>query len=148
MIPAFTNEGILPAGEHDTTLDDFRSRFVYNSVRAKIYAGFLVLINDLRDINCQVIYVDGSFVTDKEEPGDVDVCWSENANVDWDYIDSHHPIILDMDYPRNRQQHRYCADVFPAELTEGSSGYLFKDFFQFDKATNKPKGIIKINISI
>ena len=29
---------------------------------------------NLRDAGCKTVYVDGSFVTDKERPGDFDAC--------------------------------------------------------------------------
>lgn len=56
------------------------------------------------------------------------------------------PILFDLDYPRTRQKLIYKADIFPANLIETSSKKYFVDFFQEDKNTGLPKGIIKINI--
>lgn len=146
MVPDFNDEGVLPEGEYDMSIGEFKAKFVYNNVRAAIFVGLLALIEDLRAIRCTTIYVDGSFVTDKDEPGDVDVCWEDTDDIDWDLLDAEYQILFDMEPPRDWQQYKYSADVFPANLPEGGSGKLFKDFFKTNKETDNPKGIIKINI--
>lgn len=144
----FNAEGTLPEGVYEMSMEEFMRQFVYNEKRQIIFKGFLTLISDLKAIKCKAVYVDGSFVTIKEQPGDVDVCWEDDEDIDWDLLDSHYPIFLDMDPPRKAQQLRYCADVFPANIFEGGSGLLFKKFFQQNKETGNPKGIIKINIGL
>lgn len=76
-IPTLTDDGLLPAGVHDCTLDEIRDRFgafqrsdrrcrlferLESFVRAATASGIVT-----------AIIVDGSFVTDKDEPSDVDV---------------------------------------------------------------------------
>jgi hypothetical protein len=146
MVPVFNKDGALPPGEHEVSLAEFEDAFVYNDRRREIFTGFLKLINDLRSINCRLVYVDGSYVTDKEEPGDIDVCWHEDEFIDWDRVGRELQILLDLDYPRDWQQLVYNADVFPANVLENDSKKLFKDFFQQHKETGNPKGIIKIKI--
>ncbi len=41
---------------------------------------------------------------------------------------------------------KYKGDLFPAEIPEGASGKLFLEFFQTDKITGEPKGIIALEI--
>jgi hypothetical protein len=41
---------------------------------------------------------------------------------------------------------KYKGDLFPAEIPEGTSGKRFLDFFQIDKKTEEPKGIISMEI--
>jgi len=148
MVLGFNNEGALPEGVHELSLEDFKLMFVYNNRRTQIFEGFLVLLKDLRAINCRVVYVDGSFVTSKEQPGDIDVCWEDDEEINWDLLDSNYPIFFDMNPPREAQQRRYHADVFPGSFYVGRSGILFKDFFQQHKETGNKKGIIKINIPL
>ena len=146
MVIKFNDDDALIDGIHEMSLEDFKEKFVFNSRRGQIFKGFLILIDDLRAINCQTVYVDGSFVTLKEIPGDIDVCWDDGDDINWELLDSDYPIFFDLDPPREAQQLRYHADVFPANIYEGGSGKLFKDFFQQHKDTGNPKGIIKINI--
>jgi len=146
MVPTFNKEGALPLGEHEISLAEFEQVFVYNERRREIFNKFLKLIDDLRTINCSLIYVDGSYVTDKEEPGDIDVCWHEDEFIDWDRLKKELLILLDLEYPRHWQQLVYSADVFPANVYDSNAKKLFKDFFQQHKETGNPKGIIKIKI--
>jgi predicted nucleotidyltransferase len=146
MVLVFNNEGVLPEGVHKMSLPGFKEKFVYNSRREEIYEAFLILIADLKAINCRAVYIDGSYVTSKELPGDIDVCWEDDDGIDWDLLDTQYPIFFDLNPPRKAQQLRYRADVFPANIYESNSGMMFKDFFQQNKETGNIKGIVKINI--
>lgn len=80
-IPAFVTGGVLPTGIHDCDLTEIEARFVYNPARQTIWAAFSSYITHLKAIpEIDVVYVDGSFVTDKESfaadgdpPNDVDI---------------------------------------------------------------------------
>jgi hypothetical protein len=41
---------------------------------------------------------------------------------------------------------KYRGDLFPAEVPEGASGKAFLDFFQTDKRTGAPKGIVLVSL--
>ena len=43
-------------------------------------------MRDLRAAGCKRAYIDGSFITTKEHPGDFDACWDLDG-VDFDVID-------------------------------------------------------------
>jgi len=145
MIPDFNEDGNLPPGIHQATLAEIEEKFAYNIKRRSLFDHLLKLISDLKIIGCKIIYLDGSFATKKILPGDMDICWDEN-NIDFDKAFYYMPILFDLDFPRNEQQKIYCADIFPATLVEGNSKKFFLDFFQEDKSTNLPKGIIKLQI--
>ncbi len=143
MIPDFDDTGNLPEGIHFATMDEIIKRFGYNPKRAWLIDGLKLLIASLEKANCPLVYIDGSFVTYKEIPGDYDLCWSL-IDVIEERID---PVLLDFS-PAGRtiKEKKYRGDIFPAELPEGGSGKLFVDFFQTDKNTGKGKGIIAIKI--
>lgn len=42
-------------------------------------------MTQLKAARCITIYIDGSFVTAKQKPGDFDACWEDNG-VDIDYL--------------------------------------------------------------
>jgi hypothetical protein len=44
------------------------------------------------------------------------------------------------------QKRRYLGEFFPAQMPEGASGRLFLEFFQTDKETGRPKGIVGWNL--
>ena len=145
MIPAFGADGILPPGIHTSTLDEFEARFAITVVRRMMFIKLKQLITDLREIGCTAIYIDGSFTTIKRIPGDMDICW-EDRGIDYNLAFTKMPILFDFTNGRRNQQLTYNADIFPAHLMEGASGIYFIDFFQKDKATGNPKGIVQINI--
>lgn len=67
----------LPPGTHACTPHEVTQRFVYNKVRNKVWRYFLFSLERMHDLGLVVpeVLIDGSFVTGREEPGDVDaVC--------------------------------------------------------------------------
>lgn len=143
MIPEFNEEGNLPAGIHQTTLEELAQRLGYNPKRAWLIDGLKLLLKSLAKANCSLVYIDGSFVTAKEIPGDYDLCWSLKGVVDTK-ID---PILLDFSKKgREQMTSKYRGDIFPAEVPEGASGKLFLDFFQTDKNSGNPKGILELTV--
>jgi len=142
MIPDFNTDGNLPAGIHEATLKEFKERFAYTTWRLHLFDKLLRLIEDLKAIKCKTVYIDGSYVTTKEVPGDYDACW-ENIGVDEAVLNTNPALMMRR---RDLQEDWYGADVFPARVEEAASGLLFLDFFQIDKTTGKAKGIVKIEI--
>ena len=145
MIPNFDSSGNLPEGIHFATMDQLIERFGYNPKRAWLIDGLKLLIASLEHANCPLIYIDGSFVTSKEIPGDYDLCWSLvgviESKLDKSLIDF-------TPAGRAKMIDKYRGDIFPAEIPEGDSGILFVDFFQSDKNTGEKKGIVAIELGV
>ena len=126
MIPDFDSSGNLPEGVHLSTIELLIERFSYNPKRAWLIDGLKLLIASLEKASCPLIYIDSSFVTSKEVPGDYDLCWSIGGVVE-EKVD---PMLLDFSPEgRAKMEQKYRGDIFPAELPEGGSGKLFVDFF-------------------
>jgi hypothetical protein len=141
MIPAFSTNRTLPPGIHIATMEEFTARFAYNLKRKELLKKLIQFIDQIKTIGCKAIYIDGSYVTNKLIPGDIDICW-ENTGINLQIAFQKMPIL----YNKNAMKLLYGFDVFPANIMEESSGRLFIDFFQKDKLTDLPKGIIKILI--
>ena len=88
------------------------------------------------------MFLDGSFVTGKEMPGDYDACW-DIRDVDPDKVD---PVFFDFTNRRAAQKARFSGEFFPADAPEGFSGKAFLDFFQVDRDSGEPKGIVALNV--
>ena len=56
------------------------------------------------------------------------------------------PILLTFDHGRAAQKAKYLGDLFPAQVSEGGSGTTLLEFFQLDKESGNPKGIIAIEL--
>ena len=100
-------------------------------------SGLLLALHALRSAGCKRVWVDGSFVTDKDAPGDYDMCWDPDG-VDPSCLD---PIILDARPPRFAQKVKYAGDILPNPTGPGIT-YSFVDFFQVDKLSGNAKGIV------
>ena len=142
MIPEFTRDGRLPAGVHWAAWQEIEARFGFSERRQELLSGLRLASRALRRAGCRQMYIDGSFVTIKHEPGDYDACWDIDG-VDVECLD---PVFLDFADGRRAQKHKYFGEFFPAQMPEGASGKLFLEFFQTDKETGKSKGIIGLNL--
>lgn len=142
MLPTFTAHGLLPEGVHPATLEEVRERFGGNERREQLLTGLIEALRLLRAAGCRRVYINGSFVTAKELPNDIDACW-DTEGVDADALD---PVFFEFEDGRAAQKARFGAEFFPAQVPEGITGRVFLDFFQVDKQTGEPKGIVEIEL--
>ena len=145
MIQELINIGspwkVLPPGVHIATMEEIKISFAMTNYRKYLYFGFERAIISLRESGCKSVFLDGSFVTTKPIPGDYDICW-DTSGVNILLLD---PVFLDFTDNRKEQKKKYYGEFFPANFLADGIVY-FLDFFQIDKYTGKPKGIIKINL--
>ncbi len=142
MIPAFEPTGNLPPGIYSATWSEVAERFGWTPHRRELLAGLRAALEALRAAGCRTAYLDGSFVTAKDTPGDFDGCW-DTEGVDVERLD---PVLLTFDQGRATQKATYRGEFFPAQLTEGGSGATFLEFFQTDRETGAAKGIIALDV--
>lgn len=143
VIPRFDRNGRLPPGIHQASWKEIVARLDFTPRRTRLLEGLAQALAHLKAAGCWWVYLDGSFVTSKAEPGDFDACWS-TAGVDAERLD---PVFFDFSRGRARQKARFLGEFFPAELPEGASGKAFLEFFQTDKETGDKKGILRIDLS-
>jgi hypothetical protein len=73
MIPPFNDDGYLPPGIHSAPLEEIAARFGQESELRRVQMEAVQWLVELaRRAGMQRIVVNGSFVTDKLEPNDVD----------------------------------------------------------------------------
>jgi hypothetical protein len=72
-IPGLLPIGLLPPGTHAANLDDIRGAFGGgNDRRVDLFAKFEAFLAIARGFRPTAVFIDGSFVTDKPAPGDID----------------------------------------------------------------------------
>jgi len=84
-IPEFTDDGLLPPGEYEVTLDELRRSVLVvgrrdkaadpnwdASWRRKLVDNLEVLVRQLWQVGVTDIFIDGSFAEDKDHPNDID----------------------------------------------------------------------------
>lgn len=73
MIPDFTDDGYLPPGIHQATLEEIEQRFGSGSEIRKVQFESIRWLAELaRRAGVRRMILNGSFVTDATEPNDVD----------------------------------------------------------------------------
>lgn len=140
MLPKLTEQGLLPAGVHQAVWSEVADAFGFTDKRGVLLVGLYDAARALGAAGCQVLWLDGSFVTDKERPGDFDACW------DWHGVDPAllDPLLLDFtNAGRAACKAKYLGDLFPAGI-EAGSGLSFVEFFQKTR-DGDPKGIVALN---
>jgi len=135
----------LPPGIHDATWGEILVRYGSTPHRLRLLAGLQAALISLREAGCTRAYLDGSFVTIKTEPNDFDVCW-EMAGVDFDLLDQQTPILLDWSKRRSLQKAAFGGELFIAESAADPWGTPYLEFFQRDKDSGQPKGIVALNV--
>lgn len=143
MALKFLSNGNLEPGIHLMTLEDFKTQFGYNARRQQLISGLILGMDHLRDCGCQDVYVDGSFVTTKEVPGDFDACW-DFTGVDLAKVKAQYPALWTFSKGRELQKKIYQGEFFPYQAP-ASPTMIYMDFFQQDKDGN-PKGIVQLNL--
>jgi hypothetical protein len=139
VVPDFDLNGNLPPGVYEVSLGEIEHRFTWNDRRKKLFEGLRAAINNLSQANVKRVWIDGSFVTNKDAPNDIDGCWESDKDVDADKID---PVFLDMYPPRKAMKEKYGVDfLISGVLIADSPGNTIEDFFQIDRDGNK-KGIL------
>ena len=147
MIPAFIEVPgapylVLPPGIHWATLAEVEERFATTSRRQWLFEGLVQAVNALQEAGCRRLFLDGSFVSAKDNPRDYDGCWDPRgvvaARLD--------PVLLDFKEGRRAQKGKYRGELFIAMTRNGTSG-TFLDFFQIEKHTGELKGIVGISFN-
>ena len=130
----------MPEGEHPATWQELVERFGWNPRRRQLLDGLSDALEGLAAAGCRRVWLNGSFVTAKEEPADFDACW-DTTGVDLDVLD---PVLLDLTRGRAAQKARFGGELFP-NVTEVQSGLVFSEFFQNERDTGR-KGIVVLSL--
>lgn len=123
----------LIIGTAPTHVDHYRDR-------RQLLDGLAEAIELLTAAGCRRIWLNGSFVTAKEEPGDFDAC-SDTDGIDLDVLD---PVLIDFSHGRAGQKRRLGGELLP-DVVEADSGLSFSEFFRHDRDGGR-KGIVVLMI--
>ena len=131
MIPEFNEHGYLPPGIHPATLDEIASRFGTEPELRRVQMESLRWMIDLAwKAGVLRIVVNGSFVTDKWEPNDVDCV-----------------LLIDDDYPRDAVANEELLAGLPFLTMELVREDGFRQLTERTFANDRdhvPKGMIEV----
>jgi len=131
MIPAFDDEGYLPPGIHLATVQEISAPFGRESELRRVQMESLLWLVELaRRAGAQRIVVNGSFVTDKLEPNDVDCV-----------------LLVEEGFPRDEAAEAELLRGLPFVNMELVDQEAFEQFTEKTFSTDRdlvPKGMIEV----
>jgi hypothetical protein len=134
MLPAFDEHGNLPSGIHICTMPELEARFGTGSPERQVETTELrVFVTWAKAAGVARLIVDGSYVTSKESPNDVDVV-----------------ILPGTDYPRHESPALANSERWPFVHVEVAVDVLdFEEWadrdFGIDRNQRK-RGVVEINL--
>lgn len=132
MLPRFNDDGYLPPGIHGATLEEIAARFGHESELRQAQMQSLRWLVDLaRRAGVRRIVVNGSFVTDKLEPNDVDCV-----------------LLIGADFPRDAAAEEELLAGLPFINLELVDAEGFQQLTEKTFATDRnlvPKGMVEVN---
>jgi hypothetical protein len=141
-IPMLNDFGLLPEGIHDCAAPEVVASFCANAAREAVWQGFQGFLRWAGTKPGPVaIYMDGSFVTDKEIPGDIDVA----VDITGCSLPDQNEWIVAFHREHDRVKREFRTDFYPYI---GEQGHNFRAFFQYVRvdealARGAPNGIRK-----
>jgi hypothetical protein len=145
MIPQFTDEGLLPPGVHETDLEELREKMGWSRKRQGLLEGLEKALELMTSCGVVRVYLDGSFVTDKDRPNDIDGCYDLAEDVTAEDLRRLAPIFPPNSSNRAEAKRRFGVDLFPAAATELGSGQPFLRFFQTDRE-GRERGVLSVEL--
>lgn len=140
-IPRCNAYGLLPPGFHPATMAELQRKFGFSPKRHSLIGdGLKPVARELIEIGIWHLYVDGSFVTEKPSPGDIDGYILTNLDSD---------AYLEVAKRRDAWRAQYQLDIYPAAT--GIEGYGSQAFWEewFGHTKDDPpiaKGIVKLSL--
>jgi hypothetical protein len=140
MIPDFYDGMFLPDGDHSATWQEVQDRFGQTGSRRTLCNQLSQFILTARGCGFVALYVFGSFISGKTDPGDVDLIWVYRDG----QLENMGPECRDLiDY--SKMKARFAWDMFCCSDAPGVEGYLLEAFRE-NKAKTKRRGIIRIDL--
>jgi len=127
----------VPGGEYEVEWTEVVDRLGWNLRRRQLLDGLAEAIELLAAAGCRRLWLNGSFVTAKDEPGDFDVCW-DPVGVDIEALD---PVLVDFARGRAAQKARFGGEFLP-NVTESQSGLAFAEFFRNERDASRKRIIV------
>ena len=144
-IPALDAHGFLPVGIHTCDLDEVKIRFgAFNgsSRRPDLFQNLITYVAEVRSAGiAQCIIVDGSFVTAKLEPNDIDLVLVLESTHDFD--DDLNPTAYNVVSKRSVNR-RFGFDLLVARSGSAEFSRWTEFFQQVRLEPGRQKGILQV----
>ena len=138
----FSKQGLLLPSEepYQLTLEEIGSLFgTRGHARRNIFDGLQRGVENLFDGGVERIILGGSYISLKADPGDADMAWWYNENIDWDVVD---PVFQDP--KKSAARGKFLIDQKIDGIEDISYEYSHEYFLRTN--TRMPTGYQKVGI--
>lgn len=146
-IPGLDENGLLPPGVHDCAMEEVRKRFgsfQTTDRRCHLYEELQSYIADVRSTGLAIaIIIDGSFVTSKPDPGDIDLILVLPR--DWKAETEMRPFEYRV-LSKRRVRRYYGFDMVAAQENSIAYEEALKFFQQVRGRSDCRKGVLRIKL--
>jgi hypothetical protein len=146
-IPLFNENGWLPGGVHDCTLEEAAEQFgAFQSSdrRPELWARFIEFVREAKISGLiDMVLVDGSFVTAEPAPNDIDLIAVVSANLDFsvDFQPSEYNVLS-----KRKIHRRFGFDLLVARADSEEYRRYVEFFQQVRLEPGRKKGILRIRL--
>ena len=123
----------------ELTYEEFNQHFGTNQRRMEQIKNALSFFRIFHSCGCQAVYVDGSFVSKKEYPEDINLCF-DLTGVDAENIEREFPQFFDVKEIARIYKHLQCHIFYFDETYKRLFNLLSED------RDGNPKGFVKLNL--
>jgi hypothetical protein len=146
-IPALTDEGYLPEGIHDCTLQELQERFGSfqgSDTRCRLFDRLAAFVRAARNTGfVEAIIVDGSFVTAINQPNDIDLIVVLPAN--HDFSASLRPFEYNL-IARSQARRVFHLDTLVARRGADELARYIELFSQIRDRVDVRKGMLRVSL--
>ena len=140
MIPDFYDGNFLPDGDHDATWSDVQQRFGSGARRRALCDQMSKLIYLARGCGFREVYLFGSFISGKPEPGDIDLLWVYRSSTYESLSEGCRELLNYAIMKRRLGWDLFCCSDDPNVVSYMLTGW------RMNKAKDKTRGIIRIDL--
>jgi len=142
MIPNFYDGRFLPEGDHAATWNEVVERFGGNPKRKGFCDRLVRFLRTAKRCGFLRVYLFGSFISAKDNPGDVDLLWIHERDLDKSRLAKECQDLLDYPLMKDREDwDMFCCSDDPFVIN------YFMDCWRKDKgAEKKPRGVIILSL--
>ena len=146
MIPPFDNRGMLPIGLHDTSVKEIREALGFSRRRETLIDGLERYLREWdRHHLLESVIIDGSFVTYKAEPGDIDILLVPTTEALSSMTLA--KLIPQMCYDEDGIREEFGCHAFPVLGSDSENYREWYEFFSMDRHGNI-RGLVRVNLPL
>ncbi len=136
----------MPPGIYETDFEELNEKMGWSRRRLALLDGLETALELMAASGVRRVYLDGSFVTEKDRPNDIDGCYDVEAGATGEQLEGMAPIFPPSSDNRAKAKEMHGVDFFPAAATELGSGQPFLRFFQKDRQ-GRNRGVLALEVS-